>query len=840
MILHRLTLTNVKGIDHAEIDFSDGVTIISGPNEAGKSTIIEAFDILLKSKATSTASDVRALSPVGRDVDPQIGAEMTIGGTRITYTKKYAKGRGSTTLTYGSGPRVGETLTGDAAHDAARQLWSGVDQALWNASRLMQATGLDQKELSGSAALRNALDGQSVQDATPLIEKVADIVGVYYTPTRAEGKVLKEADKEVADLEEAARVATEALVSLDKDLATLADLQDTSAKRAASLAEAKRDLDELTEAAAAVETVHAALDTATAAAERQRSVREAAAGALQRRTTLIDEARHDEETAAASAAELEQAEAEAAPAQQKLAEAIEAASQAKAAHRAARGELEAAERLERAHRARAEADELADTLDKADELTVEIRTLQESRSGVDPDLVASLVDISNRIAVATDVLRDSATELQIETGSEILFNGETITGSWSGPITEVTRLSVGDTSLTLTPSIPADLEELRGERDQVLTDLGLASVAEAKAALSGDEKIDRDIETLTARKETLLPDEGAARARFAQLGDVPVPDGELPDIDELRARLATLREAEESALASVDGLRQAQEVTTEARLTLRGSATAHAQQAADSAERLAAERADTPDEELTEAATRAEAELKEAERAVAAARTKVEQLGGTDVLQRRDLARKLVDGLTEQVAIVERDLIRINTILEEKNRVEIQERAEASVAEAERAREDRDHLRAKAGAAKLLEETLLRHRDAAHRKYVAPFKDRLDTYAEAFFATPTSVTVSDDLTITDVHREGQLIPFEQLSTGTREQFAILTRLATASLVTGEDAVPVMLDDALGYSDERRLPRLVSILDQVRSGQVMIFTANPERFAPLSDVTTVSL
>ena len=210
------------------------------------------------------------------------------------------------------------------------------------------------------------------------------------------------------------------------------------------------------------------------------------------------------------------------------------------------------------------------------------------------------------------------------------------------------------------------------------------------------------------------------------------------------------------------------------------------------------------------------------------------------MLERRDAAEKKVEGLRDQVHQLDRELTGVTAVLEDKNRVEIQESAEQSAAVAEEAREERDALRAKARAAKLLEDTLLKHRDAAHRKYVAPFKNRLDAYAEAFFGTPTSVSVDPDLTISAVHRDGSLIPFDQLSTGTKEQFAILTRLATASLVTGEDAVPVMLDDALGYSDERRLPRLVAILDQVRRGQVMIFTANAERFASLTDVASISL
>jgi hypothetical protein len=51
MRLHRLVLTNYRGIAHREIEFPDrGVTVVSGPNEVGKSSLIEALDLLLESR----------------------------------------------------------------------------------------------------------------------------------------------------------------------------------------------------------------------------------------------------------------------------------------------------------------------------------------------------------------------------------------------------------------------------------------------------------------------------------------------------------------------------------------------------------------------------------------------------------------------------------------------------------------------------------------------------------------------------------------------------------------------------------------------------------------------
>ena len=48
MILHRLRLTNFRGVADREIAFPDhGVVVVCGPNEVGKTSMLEALDLLL-------------------------------------------------------------------------------------------------------------------------------------------------------------------------------------------------------------------------------------------------------------------------------------------------------------------------------------------------------------------------------------------------------------------------------------------------------------------------------------------------------------------------------------------------------------------------------------------------------------------------------------------------------------------------------------------------------------------------------------------------------------------------------------------------------------------------
>ena len=80
MKLHRLVLKNYRGIDHREIDFPEhGVVVVSGANEIGKSSMVEALDLLLESRDRSTKKEVKQVKPTHADVGSEVTAEISTG-----------------------------------------------------------------------------------------------------------------------------------------------------------------------------------------------------------------------------------------------------------------------------------------------------------------------------------------------------------------------------------------------------------------------------------------------------------------------------------------------------------------------------------------------------------------------------------------------------------------------------------------------------------------------------------------------------------------------------------------------------------------------------------------
>src|SRR6201995_5685694 len=165
MKLHRLVLKNYRGVEHREIDFPDhGVIVISGANEIGKSSMIEALDLLLESRDRSTKKEVKQVKPTNADVGSEGSAEISTGPYRFVYRKRFHK-KCETELT-GLAPRR-EQLTGDEAHDRVRaMLAETVDTELWHAQRVLQASSTAAVDLSGCDALSRALDVAAANSAS--------------------------------------------------------------------------------------------------------------------------------------------------------------------------------------------------------------------------------------------------------------------------------------------------------------------------------------------------------------------------------------------------------------------------------------------------------------------------------------------------------------------------------------------------------------------------------------------------------------------------------------------------------------------------------------------------
>ena len=146
----------------------------------------------------------------------------------------------------------------------------------------------------------------------------------------------------------------------------------------------------------------------------------------------------------------------------------------------------------------------------------------------------------------------------------------------------------------------------------------------------------------------------------------------------------------------------------------------------------------------------------------------------------------------------------------------------------------------KATAALRLHDTVAAHRDAARRRYAAPYRAELERLGRLVFGPDLQIELDDDLRIERRVLDGTSLEVAQLSVGAREQLGLLARLACASIVAGDGGVPVLFDDVLGHADPERVAAMGRALEAAAAGsQIIVTTCTPERYATV-DATRITL
>ena len=869
MLIHSLTIDNVRGIEHLELsDLPDtGVIVISGDNEQGKSTILDALHAVLNEKHSARNKVTRPLLPVGRDVSPAVSLTATLGSVTFTITKQWFRGK-KAELAITTPHR--ENYTGEEAEQKLAQLKDDhLDDTLLQSLFLRQGDLAATISAAGIPSLTSALDGAgegetaSTGEDSALLSAVEKEYTRYFTASKAaEAGLLKAAraaheaaaeelagaNSEVAELtgfvtrvESVTRERDEAKNQLPDARTEVTDLGEKAERAADSREKATRLREELDRAEQALNRAEQAV---TARKQMRTELAELEAELTERSRGLAEaeeRAEQEERQLSELSAQLEQA-------RQQEETARQAVKEANARHRLL---ADVARR-----------DELSAWLSDVDDLDARIRALHEQSAG--PQIEQQ--DLEQVEEAATELtlqrrLREAASaklHLSATTPTTVTVGGREIelgTGDHPVELADGTTLVAGAVTAVYSAGHGADT-----------TDTDAVATAQAHLAELLEELECADVEAVRTAHEKARrsADERAAltRERNALVREA--------EVDTLRAELtrldSTLAEADVSQGSDLEQADRAVETATEA---LDG--------ATDEVSRL--DSALTPWRErnattaLTRLSTQIEGDQAAAERARRALRTAEDEAPGEELERDIDTARRIREEAAARVAEAERALeqedpdlaVKVwegarahlesleKTVTEaERKLAELTGRIEQATGAAERlekataAEEAAAHrlasIERRAVAARVLRETLHRHRDEARRRYAQPFAEQLTRLARTVFGPDVEFTLSDDLEVETRSIGDTAVPLESLSGGAREQLAILTRFAIANLVSREGPdgtvpVPVVIDDALGSTDPSRLQLMATLFsDMGRTGQVMVLTCVPQRYSRVTDRT----
>jgi len=871
MRYHRVTVRNFRGISEARVDFPEGrLLVIEGPNEAGKSSVVEAIWLLLKFTAESNAEEVRRVRPVGRDADPEVELEFSIGGARCRYRKVFSR-RGVTELEVsGSSAAV---YSGREAHDQARRLLEeAVDEALFNSLRVLQGESLAVPgELSKSQQLLKALDAAAGPDPAGegLFERAEAEFRRYYTPVqeRPTGEFAKalearnEAQKQVEQLEgevRALEAQAERVRQLEPEIAALRE---------------------------AVEGLEA----------RQREL-EAALEARREAEHAEELARKELEAAEAQSRQLGeevQRRAERGREVERLAQELEALEREFADRREELGVLEAEARAKREaanaagkqfETASTRAKTLADDLNYAQELLQAaqmerrlqaIGEAEERREAaraflagcrMTPELLDKIEKKAQEARETEARLRAVVVQVEVEgpAGAAVVVDGEERAlerGLLKVEVTEERRIDLpGGFAVVVRPSqsqglLEGRLRERREELERLLAEAGAANAEEARGL---------EQRRLAARQEV----EQAERTIRQQLMDLPNREDLEGRLQRTRGRIAAYRAAHAGRTlpTTIEEARRAKEAgDTEVE---------DARRAADAAERAAqgAEEAlRAADAAVRELETRversrgllerlrAEAEQAEQERPSAQLDEELAAARGAVSLAQKQLeeARKQLaaigdpgpeldrigaelDSTERRLRDAEREIDEARGALKHAGEGPLLARLDEARSRLEAAQELAERMERKAAAARLLFRTLEKHREAAQRTYGPLLAERMAELGRRVFGEDFAVELDAELAPKRRRLNGRWLEVEQLSIGAREQLAVLHRAACAA-AAARDGVPFFLDDALGWSDEQRLEEMARVLAGLaQEVQVVVLTCQPGRFAAAQPAEVVRI
>jgi hypothetical protein len=868
MKLHRLVLTNYRGIDNREIDFPDhGVVVVSGANEIGKSSMVEALDLLLESKDRSTKKEVKQVKPTHADVGSEITAEISAGAYRFIYRKRFHK-KPETQLTVLEPRR--EQHSGDEAHDRVQaMLTETVDTELWHAQRVLQSASTDAVNLSGCNALTRALDvaagdAAALSGTEPLlIERIDSEYARYFTPTgRPTGEwtaAIKSLDAANQEVERCAAAVAEVEDRVQRHAALTVELAELTERRHAAgtrqtaaqaaadaiarLTEQVREAELIAAAATATSTASTVAQTERLRLRTENNSRTAAVAALE------DEAR--EATEAQAVARDVTVEADAG---------VERADQALAA---AQQRAETARRLVDDLARREETQRLAAKLTKIDAALIErdnvvqelsaiavtdylLRQIEQAAAAVErTESQLALVSATVEFVAAADI------ELVIGDQRVSLPAGQ----SWSTVANTATEVQLpGVVTARVTPGASAlDIQaQYAAAQEKLAAVLAAAQAADLAAARQADEHR-RELQSARGQLTATLAglsdgdDVEQLRSRLAELRSEPsVSDG----IDAGAARAELLEAVAVRAQAGVDcethrkvaalALKKLTEISTQATRAQDKLVTQRAELVA-VADRLAEQRATVSDEKLaaavdadTAAADTAAARVAELSEQLAAKAPEAVAAELADAVEAAAVLGQRHDDVTRTLHEIAAQL----TVFGTEGR---KGKLDAAEIDREHARSEHDRVGRRARAVQMLREVMTRHRDTTRLRYVEPFRAELQRLGRPVFGASFEVEIDSDLCILNRTLDGRTVPYESLSGGAKEQLGILARLAGAALVAKEDAVPILIDDALGFTDPERLIKMAAVFDTLAErGQVIVLTCTPARYDGVKDAQRIEL
>lgn len=450
------------------------------------------------------------------------------------------------------------------------------------------------------------------------------------------------------------------------------------------------------------------------------------------------------------------------------------------------------------------------------------------------------------------IRRDSlATRLQFDLlpGKRVAVGEESVTGKGERLLLEATEIAIPKIgTLRLQPggtdiaALVRDQERAQEQHDSLLAQLGIATLAEGEQRVTASRDLMGQIERDAARLEGMVPEGVDALAAQCDLDDVRLKalSCKLADLPEAMPDAADEAAAEVALATANTRLKAVEQAARELEHDLAMANQALAT-AGEEWEQLNAELASPEYKQRVKNANDQLVSLNAEAASLADAITARQQqidAAHPDVLQQDvDRHTRSADAMERAAGERKQSITRLEARLETLGAQGLEEERNTRQQEVESNERRRDELTRRTAALDLLRGLLKNKRQALTRQLQAPLQKHLDHYLKLLFPH-ASLTVDEHLTPQMLTRQQSVVAedgaVESLSYGTREQMGLISRLAYADLLreAGKPTL-IILDDALVHSDAGRLTQMKRILfDAATRHQVLLFSCHPDNWRDL--------
>ncbi len=862
MKLRALRLWNTRRFDGRGVaieNIGNGVSVLSAPNESGKSTALDAMETALFTKHDSRAAPVKSLSPHSGG-SPLIELDIETRDGLFRIRKRFLRQSTASVTDLATSRIVAQGA--DAENWIEREIRDGMHGPtglLWVKQGITAFDTSGKKEMEEERKTRETIvtsvtgEVETLTGGRRMTRVLAEVKGaldaqIVQSGRAKTGSPYDQAQKEVASLTEETAALEAKLNLLRDELLSRARLRET--------------LDKLTDPEAIrarIEAARTAGDALTAAQSHARTLEDAQKTEQLARTKLdaaqsrLGSFRTALSDAANTAKDLADVKTRLEIANTRNAEAIKAqdsATRALATLAAARTDAENAHKqamrvaLSAQHRDRHQT--ALENLSRADAARIRFETAAAKAKTipVDADTLARLRTLSSDLDRQREQAASGAARIRMDYApdavAKILQDGEPLADGRDTPLTGPVTLTIaGYGDLTITPG--------RSETDARTPDVTAKTLADALAKTGADDLA--AAETLLREKSTaieaardaqaelraLAPDGiDALRQEVSRLASlIPDDTGDHPDPETTEAAMTAAREAFDAGEAKLEQARAALKSASETLWHLKSEArtlserlttldhdlgpedqradtlaelektvtdlTRAHMEAAQAVQRLSASAPDLA--AVTAAANRTKAVMENAELKIQQTRTELAKLDGS-------IASRADEGLEE-------------THLETKGRLQA---AQTHLA----------HIEHEIAVLKRLHAALEKARANAAERYLAPVITELAPLLSMLLGDAEIRFDETTLLPTTVERGPVTEDISILSGGMREQLAILTRLAFARLLARDGRhVPVILDDPLVFTDDARIAAMFDVLHRTaRDLQIVVLTCHETVFRQL--------